>query len=283
MPVAEGDEGVLRAAQEWVAARSRKGNWYDIAPTDQIPRCITPEFFVILQMFQFPFGPEIRRRMVEGRIDGSFELRRAQFVQRENAPSEVRLNDEIRGELAVRVDRDVSENDSVYVQDLDGVEDFDLHPDERDAGHFTLFCTTKGQWRGFFDFRMWRSEVGKLLDVAGEFLALAKFSFDKGLERASIDTLFTACEHVANAHLMLHRHPGIRSSKKHGATHSAINRWSRLGNVDRAFTKLFNRLTKDRNPARYGIDVDVAPPSQEDLALVEAEIDALARSIARRF
>ena len=105
-----------------------------------------PEFLTILQMFQFRFGPEIRKRLDEGRID-SFVLHVAQFVQREDRPPQIRLNDEIRGEALVRANRDVSKGDTVYVRDLVGVEGFDLHPDERDAGHFTLFCgTMRMQW-----------------------------------------------------------------------------------------------------------------------------------------
>ena len=276
------EESVLQSARDWLAARHREGNWYDIAPTDEIPSCVVPEFRTILQMFQLRFGPEIRKRLDEGRID-SFVLHMAQFVQREDRPPEIRLNDEIRGNAQVRANRDVSKGDTVNVRDLDGAEGFDLHPDERDAGHFTLFRTTNGDWRGFFDFRMWRSEAGKLLDAAAEFHAAAEFSCKNGRKRASVDNLFTACELISKAHLMLHHHPGIRASKKHTATHSAINRWSHIGNVDKNFTELFNRLSKGRNAAKYDADADIMPPSHDDVVLVEAELDALARSIAARF
>ena len=276
------EDGAEQAARDWVAARRRPGNWYDIAPTDEIPRTITPDFFVLLQMFQFRFAPEIRKRLAEGRIDDSFVLRMAQFVQRDNTPPEVRLNEEIRGEAAVRANRDVREGDSVRLGDLDGVEEFDLKPDDMDAGHFTAFCATNGSWRGFFDFRMWRRLVGKLLEVADEFLAAARLARINGLKRASIDALFTACENTAKAHLILYHHPHLRSSKTHRVTHSAINRWSQLGNVDKGFTTLFNRLFEKRNPARYDTDIDIAPPSNDDFALVEAEIDALRDNVSGR-
>ena len=278
----EENEGAERAAREWVAARLQAGNWYDIAPTEEIPRSIKPDHFIVLQMFQFRFAPEIRKRLSEGRIDHSFVLRMAQFVQRDGAPPEVRLNEEIRGEAAVRLKRAVPKGGNVYVEDLDGVEGFDLNPDEMDARHCTLFSTTNGQWRMFFDFRMWRREVGQLLDISAEFLAVAKVSVENGHNRSSVDALFTACEHVAKAHLILHHHSRLRSSKKHSATHSAINRWSHLGNVEEGFAKLFNRLFDERNPAKYDTDVEVTPPSDEDFALIEAEIQALRESIASR-
>ena len=278
----EENEETQRAAREWVAARLQAGNWYDIAPTEEIPRSIKPDLFIMLQMFQFRFAPEIRKRLSEGRIDDSFVLRMAQFVQRDDGPPEVRLNQEIRGETAVRAKRAVSEGDDVQVEDLDGVEGFDLNPDEMDAGHCTLFRTTNGQWRMFFDFRMWRREVGQLLDISTEFLAVAKVSVQNGHNRSSVDALFTACEHVAKAHLILHHHSRLRSSKRHSATHSAINRWSLLGNVDEDFTKLFNRLFDKRNAAKYDTDAEAKPPSAEDFALVEAEVQTLRESIASR-
>ena len=276
------DEGTLQDARDWLAQRHRAGNWYDIAPTDEIPGCVLPEFRTILHMFQIFFGPEIQKRLDEGQIDGSFVLRLAQLVRWADRPHEVRLNDEVRGLAMVRANRDVSEGDAVHLQDLDGVEGFDLGSDERDAGHFTLFYGTNGQWRGFFDFRMWRQEVGRLLDIAGEFFAAAKSSHDQGHDRPSIDTLFTACELIAKAHLLLGQYPGIRSAKRHGATHSAINLWSRRGNVDKGFTELFNRLKEARNPVRFSTAAAIAPPSQEELALVESELRSLARRVDPR-
>ena len=276
------EEATLRDARNWLAQHHRAGNWYDIASTDEIPACVVPEFRTILHMFQVRFGPEIRKRLDEGRIDGSFVLRLAQLVQWGDRPPEVRLNDEVRGEAMVRANHDVSPGDSVYLQDLDGVEGFDLGEDERDAGHFTLFCGASGQLRGFFDFRMWRHEVGRLLDIASEFFSAAKSAHAQGLDRPSIDALFTTCELTAKGRLMLAQYPGIRSAKGHGATHSAINLWSHRGNVDKRFTELFNRLKAARNPAKYRTDVAIAPPSQEEIALVEAELGALVRSVAQR-
>ena len=280
MPSKSEEGRVEQAARDWVAARRRPGNWYDIAPCEEIPRAIEPDLFILLQMFQFRFAPEIRRRLADGLIDDSFVLHMAQFVQRDDVPPEVRLNQEIRGEAAIRANRDIAEGDTVRLGDLDGVEGFDLIPDDMDGGHFTAFCTTTGSWRGFFDFRMWRTQVGRLLDVADQFLATARLSRANGLERPSIDALFASCENMAKAHLILHHHSRLRSSKTHGTTHAAFNRWSRLGNVDKGLTKLFNRLSEQRNPARYDTDADIAPPSDDDFALVETEIKALRESTA---
>lgn len=232
----------LQATRDWLAERERAGNWYDIAPTDEIPCDVAPQFRTILHMFQLAFGPELRKHLAEGTIDDRFVLRMAQLLQ------------------------------------FLGLEDFELDPSELDAGHFTLFWLD-GQWRAVFDFRVGRAKAGNLLDAAAEFLAAARFSSEQRHARASTDNLFSASELAAKARLILV--PGRRPLKRHKAAHSALNLWSRYGNVDAQFTKLFNRLCVSRRSARYEA-AQVAPPSQEDIALVEAEIVSLTKQVAHR-
>ena len=84
------DEDSLRAAQEWVDRRHRAGNWFDVAPTDEIPSGVVPEFRTILHAFQLWFAPEIRERLDEGKIDDSFVLHRAQLLQwADDRPTEI--------------------------------------------------------------------------------------------------------------------------------------------------------------------------------------------------
>ena len=101
--------------------------------------------------------------------------------------------------------------------------------------------------------------------------------------RATIYNLFSACEHLAKARLMLVNYPRIRSSKRHNAVHSAINRYlANSDEVDKMLKDIFNRLARDRNPALYRPDVGVAPPSDEEIAFVDAQITLLARSVSQR-
>ena len=267
-----------QATREWIAARERTGNWYDIAPSEQIPGEVTPQFRTILHMFQRAFAPEVRRRKAQGTIDDRFVLRMAQLLQREGRPTEIRLNDEVRGIALTRVDRPVSPADPVYLNDLVGLEDFELDPSELDAGHFTLFGLD-GDWRAVFDFRSGRAKAGDLLGVAAEFLAAARYSVEQGNGNAGVDNLFSACELVAKSHLILQ--PGRGRLRGHGTIKSALNLWSRYGNVDGQFTKLFNRLFDSRAAARYEA-ADVASPSLDDIGLVEAEIRSLRRGVGHR-
>ena len=42
--------------------------------------------------------------------------------------------------------------------------------------------------------------------------------------------------------------------KTHGTIHSSINQWGRLGNVDQEFVEMFNKLSGNREAARYTND-----------------------------
>lgn len=93
--------------------------------------------------------------------------------------------------------------------------------------------------------------------------------------------VFSACELASKARLILHRSPAAKA-KKHGSVKSAINSWGRLGNVDENFLQLFNRMSKDRSPARYDADSPIELPSDSDLQLVRHEIEQLQQAVAQR-
>ncbi|MYD88520.1 MAG: hypothetical protein F4Y14_21605, partial [Acidobacteria bacterium] len=178
--------------RDWIAARERTGNWYDIARSEQIPADVTPPFRTILHMFQLAFAPEVRRRRADGAIEDGFVLRMAQLLQREGRPREVRLNDEVRGTALTRVDRPVSPADPVYLADLVALEDFELDATELDAGHFTLFGVD-GHWRAVFDFRSGRGKAGDLLAAAAEHGAAAQGSGEQGDGSVGGGPRFSAC------------------------------------------------------------------------------------------
>ena len=271
------EQNVSTETRAWLADRHRPGNWYDIDPAEEIPSDVGA-MRSILHMFQVAFGPEVRQRTEDGRIDRQFVLTTAQLLQPEDRPNVVRLNEEVRGMAAVRVSRPVLAGGAVNVADLRGLEDFDLDPSELDAGHFTVFWVGNG-WRAIFDFRSGRGKAAGMLEAATEFLEAAKWSAQRGDARVSVDTLFSASELVAKTHLILR--PGRSILKTHQSVSTAFNQWARLGNVGRGFRELFNRMSNQRAAARYNAAV-VDLPSGEDLALLEAEISSLNRSIAHR-
>ncbi len=276
----ETEQTMSQETDRWLQERQRSGNWFDIAETDEIPADIDGCFQTILHMFQIAFAPEIRRRMSSGQLDENFFLEAAQLILPEDGERMVRLNDKVRAVGLVRVNRAVKQGDAVFVSDLRQLEGLDLEEDELNAGHFTLFWNGEG-WFASFDFRAGRAKSAAMLEAANQFLEAAQAAAQKEHARACVDNLFSACELASKARLILHRSPAAKA-KKHGSVKSAINSWGRLGNVDESFLHLFNRMSKDRSPARYDAGSPIELPSDSDLQLVRHEIQQLQQAVAQR-
>ena len=264
----------------WLQRRQQPGNWMDIAETDEIPTDIEGWYITVLHMFQIAFAPEIRRRIATAQLDNDFFLTSAQLIQPEESRKIIRLNEEVRGTALVRTNRSVRQGEPVFVSDMKNFVAFDLEDDELDAGHFTLLWTGNG-WIATFDFRTGRAKSTSMLIAATQFLDVAKFSAESGHERPSIDNLFSACELVSKAHLILH-HNSASKAKSHRHVKSAINAWRRLGNINDAFVHLFNRMSQARSPARYDPSARVEMPSPTDFQIVQGEIEHLAKLVSRR-
>ena len=231
-------------------------------------------------MFQIAFAPEIRQRLAVGMLDETFFLTAAQMIQPEAGARIIRLNGEVRGIAHVRATRPVQKGELVTVSDMQNFVSFDLVEEELDAGHFTLFWTGNG-WIATFDLRIGRAKSAAMLKVAGEFLEVARTASTLGHTRPSVDNLFSACELVSKAHLILH-HSSASRAKSHGPVQSAINAWRRLGNINDEFVHLFNRVSNTRSPARYDTKAEVVMPSQSDFQVVEAEIQQLINYVTSR-
>ena len=230
-------------------------------------------------MFRIAFAPEIRERISDGRIGENFVLLAAQLLQREEGKRRlVRLNEEVRGIGMIRTSGPVQKGAPVFMSDIRDFVSFDLEENELDAGHFTAIWKDGG-WFISFDFRIGRAKSGGMLAAASEFLEASKLSADNGLARPSVDNLFSACELVSKAHLILH-HLLAAGTKSHRAIGSSINRWRKLGNIDEGFVSLYNRMQSARPSARYDAAVQVDQPAMSDFEAVEREILRLKEYIA---
>lgn len=78
------------------------------------------------------------------------------------------------------------------------------------------------------------------------------------------------------------RHLASRSGCSHKSVSTQINSWTKLGNGDPDFVKLFNRLSSKRGQARYDASDQVAPPSDDELAIAERVAAALAEAVKQR-
>jgi hypothetical protein len=226
----------------------------------------------LTQAWELWFRPEIERRQTAGSLPATFSLHMAQALFPPDEKLRVLLNDEVEGEGHLRAPRTIQKGEPLYASDLQFMERFELPDALLDSGHFTIVRAGEG-WHMFFNFLRGRAKAKDMLQLAGEFLEAALSATDKGHSGPVVDNLFSACELISKAELILHRNPAA-SSKSHRSVSSQINWWGRLGNIDAVFLKLFNRLAEQRPNARYG-DKEHRPPVPEhdSFDLVQAMIE----------
>jgi hypothetical protein len=246
----------------------------DVIPDD----VIGPER-TLRQMFNLFFTPEIERRRAAGLLAEPFRVTKAQVLFLEGRPNEVRINDEVRISLIVKAPRALQRGDSIDGSEIEHIEGFELDSTDSDAGHFTAVFMNDN-WLMVFDFRRNKGKASILVKSAEEFCATAEHALSQDFFGPYVDNLFSACELLAKARLIT---AAAESSgiKGHGAIHSGINRWGKLGNVDGKFVETFNRLSNARSSARYKGDDMSTQFDAEVLGIIRAEIADLKVRLAR--
>ena len=226
---------------------------------------------ILRQAEEFWWAPEIERRKAMGTLEEDFAIVMAQALFCPDGSVVVRFNEEVRGIANVRASRPIDEGGQVYRTDLDGLESFDLLEEDLDCGHLTMIKVTSG-WFLTFNFLRSRSLCASLLDSAKEFLDVVRFSIENDKLRPAVDNLYSACELVSKAQLIMSSMLD-RNSKSHRAIRGKINKWRKLGNINENFVTLFNKLGDLRPSYRYeGASTIPAVLSQEEISLVEDEI-----------
>ncbi len=231
-------------------------------------------------MWEMYIGPEIANRQTEGILPPEFKTFMAQILFPPGGSVRVLLNDEVQGVGLMRASQAVGVGDKVTLADLANIEAYDLPDNLMDHGHFTII--NRGvDWRIYFNFLTGRAKAKDRLVNASHFLEAARESVGKGHAGPAVENLFAAAELASKATLIMNRDPA-GDARTHSRVSSAINLYSRTGNIDRAFIELFNKLGQQRPNARYG-DTESRPPapSDEDLELVSAVIDHALRRAAK--
>jgi uncharacterized protein (UPF0332 family) len=219
------------------------------------------------------FDPEYERRVAAGHMAPGTQIVAAQAVFGKGQTI-IRFNDEVRGQGFARARRAVQEGEQVRHEDLAAIENWELAPDEIDYGHMSIFYTGEG-WRCFFNFLQGRARADALAVRAGNFLKAAKNAHENGWHDVAADTLFSACELLAKANLIVHMQKGAEG-KSHDTVSSAINQWRKLGNVEAEFVKLFNKLGNLRHIARYEVsELSRLELSSGDFDTVAAQVSTI--------
>ncbi|TXN50125.1 HEPN domain-containing protein [Methylobacterium sp. WL2] len=219
------------------------------------------------------FDPEYERRIAAGTMQPGTVIMAAQAVFAKDKTI-IRFNSEIRGEAMVRADRAIRKGEQVSWHDFQGLQTFELVPEEVDYGHVTLF-RIGDDWKCHFNFLRGRSRADALAVRAGNFLKAAKNAHENGWHDVAVDNLFSASELLAKANLIVHMQHGAEA-KTHDPVKSAINQWGRLGNVEAEFVKLFNKLGDLRHIARYEVsDMSRLEQSADAFDVVAAQLVAI--------
>ncbi len=215
--------------------------------------------------------PEIKRRQDANLLPDGFVLHAVQVIMNHDAPNEVRLNDEVCAHVVGSFAKPVTDGEQVSVDDLDSIADIQLTDRDPNAGHVTLLVH-RGRWVGRFDFRYNATRTRGHMEAAREFLDSAQDALQKGHLRSVADNLFSATELMAKGLLLMHD-DSMLSGKSHGIVHSRFNQWGHLGNADRRYTGLLNKLASMRGPSRYlDKDFKLTPDEAKDLVDVAEDM-----------
>lgn len=213
------------------------------------PEELEGEGRAVRQAFELWIIPEIERRRSRGLEGEGFELCQAQIVfSRENDAPVVRLNDEVKATLTVRVNRPIAEGETLSPRDIDEILGASLTAEDPNAAHVTLI-RHMDTWVMAFDFRYNAARIADVVETAQEFLACAAFAVEQGFRRAAVDNLFSGVELMAKAILL--QLPDSDPPTTHTHIKDKYNWWGGLGNANRRYVELLNRLSDLRKAARY--------------------------------
>lgn len=209
----------------------------------------------IFQQFMDMFiRPEIERRQEKGQLPMPFELKAAQIVFfPDGRDTQIRLNSEVRAIAKVKLKPSITKKagEPIYENEVEGLKEINLfQEDDADCGHATLIRIADS-WIIAFDFRYNKTLSRKHMETAWEFYESAEFSFNRRNMRAFIDDLFSATELTARSVLLVLPDPKFRKKASHAFIQMRYNSFAKLGNVNPAYCKVFNKLSGLRDRARY--------------------------------
>lgn len=223
---------------------------------------------VFQQLMDLFVTPEVMRRQETGELDKPLDLRAAQIIFfPDGRKPQVRINTEVRAIGKVKFKPGISKKpgEPIFEHELEGLEEINLtEEDDPNCGHATLIRIA-GEWIIAFDFRYNKALSRKHIETARQYYESAEFSLKRRYWSPFIDNLFSAAELLAKSILL--SMPGLKL-----ATHKAIqmryNRFADLGNVELVYRETFNKLSGQRDSARY-LKGDVSISEEEARRLLD--------------
>lgn len=196
--------------------------------------------------------PEIERRKKAGTLPSNFNLIFAQVLFSspfDKSGVKARLNDEVKflARCRCNFNRNIKKGETVYLKDIEEIEQIELTEEEKNFAHFTII-KLKDKWVIAFDFRYNKRRARQHIEVARQFIEVARLSSKKKFWNTFVDNLFSAAELLAKSELLLLPYSKIG---KHSAIQYLYGRHANLGNVKVDYKDTLNRLSGLRDSARY--------------------------------
>ena len=229
-------------------------------------------------------SPDVDARKAAGALTDSFILDRAQVVMNVGHAPLVRLNDEVRIQFHIHVERTGPPNpdtgETPALLDLR----FDLPPDEDVNAGWIFIINLYGVWQPYFDFRYNSARAFEHATAAREFLASAKADLLAERFRPFVESLWSEAELMAKSLMLLLPDEQVLSQRNHRGRQKKLEQY--VGGIGRhqSFLDLLTQLQDLRNPARYlesGLTVDT-PRALELMTLAEKVQTELETLLPRR-
>lgn len=196
--------------------------------------------------------PEILKRESLGQITTPVELLRAQIIFGLDGSKVVRLNNEVKGEIKVQINRTVKKGDLLYTKDIEKILFTELDPSDSGFGHITLLSYGTGRWAVTFSFIYGPERVKKYLELGKVFLDQADMSLDKS-SRVSLALAMTAAENLVKARISASPRI-ILNTNTHSGLMSQFARFindDTRGKVGQNYVDTYKFLKNNFNAVRY--------------------------------
>lgn len=205
------------------------------------------------QLMNIYIIPELRKR----ELAQSFSVHVAQIIFfPDRRPPEVRINEEVKAIAKVKLKPGIrkQKNEPIYENEIENLSKISLtKDDDSDCAHVTLLRIGE-EWTIEFDFRYNKDLALRHIRTAKQFYEVAQFSYEKKFWSPFVDNLFSSCELVARATLLLFwdpRYPMFRKKATHNLIRFRYDRFSKWGWVPSEHRTTLNKLSGFRSSARY--------------------------------
>ena len=236
---------------------------------------------VFKQVIDIWINPEIERRKKLGIIDNNFILSKAQIVfSLERGFSKIRINEEVKAIIELRVNRDIKKGEIVREKDVAQIKNIKLTDGDSNCGHITIL-RFKDKWIVSFDANYNKKIRKDYLGAAKEFYESAIENLHKKRLRVFYDNAYSSAELCAISILLSWSSKNIINNKKHYQRIEIFEDFTNSGNAKMVYSNLLKKLKGIRKSARYISNTDFKNENHEKIKFLLKEMIGFAKSFLK--